>query len=132
MQPFLVQAIDVLQPLLLLILTWVSVVVANWLRARVKNEYAQGALLRLEDAVLTVVKELEQTITADLREAASDGKIDSDEAKKILVTAVDRVKAYLGKRGVADLKSIADTAALEAMIEAKIEAAVLDLKNGDA
>lgn len=127
-QPPLVQAIYVLAPILLALLSWGSLRLAALIQAHVHNAYAQGALLRLNDAVGTVVGEIAQTEVADLKAKASDGKLTNKEAKELRDTAVAKVRGYLGKNGVTALSRVFDSDMIQKVIESKIEAAVAEGK----
>jgi len=122
------QAINILQPLILLLGSWAVAEAARWIRSRVRNEYAQGALLRLNDAVATAARELAQTTVADLKAAAQDGKLTEEEVEELRAKAAANTRAYLGKKGVAELERVVGAKEIEAFIQAKIEAAVHDLK----
>jgi hypothetical protein len=126
------QAITALAPLLLALLTLASAYAAKLINAKVRNEYARGALLRLNDAVATVVRETQQTTIEDLKAASEDGRIDPEELEEIQANSLQRVRVYLGKRGVSELERVFDRDAIEEAIKAKIEAAVLDLKQRGA
>jgi len=120
--------ITALAPLLIALLSWGFAELARLIRARVRNEYARGALERLNDAVSTVVKEQTQTTIADLKEAASDGKITKLEAIEIRDKAAARIRTYLGTKAVKDLEGVFDRDMIEEIIKAKIEAAIHDMK----
>jgi hypothetical protein len=123
------QAITALAPLLVAVLTLASAYAARLINAKVRNEFARGALLRLNDAVATIVRETQQTTIDDLKDAAKDGKVDKAELDDIQAQAADRVRAYLGKRGIAEVERVFDRDQIEAVIKSKIEAAVLDLND---
>lgn len=129
MEDFMKQALDALAPLLLALLSLLAALAARWMNAHVSNLYLRGALLRLDDAVLAIVQELAQTTVADIRDAVgNDGKLTEEEIVEIKSTALERLKEYLGKKGLDELKRVFDGAALERIMAAKIEAAVLSTK----
>jgi len=128
MKELLPQIIDLMIPVAIALLAWLSASATRWINSKVKNEYLRGALERLNDAVYTAVKASEQTLVKELREAAKDGKITKDEAEEIKKRAVDSAKAYIGDKGMAELKRVIDPAAIEKLIEDKIEAYLLDRK----
>lgn len=132
------KAVELLMPLLLAVLSYLSYAATKWVNSKVSNEYLAGALSRLNDAVGTAVRETQQTMADEIKAAAEDGKIDAEEAKELKAHAVKAVKDYIGKKGMAELERIIDRAAIEKMIEAKIEAflhdrklVMLPLPNGD-
>lgn len=128
MQDILPQAIDALSPILLALLSLLAALAARWVNAHVSNLYLRGALLRLDDAVYAVVRELHQTLVPELRAAAKDGSISTAEAAKLQAIAAEKLRSYLGAKGVAELERVFDRAAIEKIIAAKIEAAVLETK----
>jgi hypothetical protein len=128
MQPVVAQVTAALIPLVAAVASWALYAVANWLRTKARTEYERGVIARLTDAVETVVRETQQTTVADIKAAAEDGTITEAEAREIRDSAIARTKAYLGKTGVADLKKVFDSDAIEGVIKSKIEAQVHELK----
>lgn len=115
-------------PILIGLVSWAGFEARRWIRQRMMNEHAEGALLRLVDAVETTVKETQQTTVKQIRKAAEDGHITPEEAERIRVDAVKRVREYLGRNGVTHLEKVFDKDQIDAVIRAKIEAAVHDVK----
>jgi hypothetical protein len=91
----------------------------------VKHEQAQAILLRLNDEVWTAVREVEQTAVAALK--TEDG-LSADDAWAVRDAALQAVKSYLGKPGLAVLERVIQPDELTAYILARIEAAVHDMK----
>ena len=122
--------LSVVAPLATFGMIWLGDKLAGLIRNRVKNEQLRRLLLRLDDMVVTVVKELQQTVVADLKAASADGRIDREERRRIKETAVRQVKTYLGAQGLEDLASSLGVwdMAVEDLIGSKIEASVHDLK----
>ena len=120
----------VLVPLTAIGVTWLGGRVGELIQAKVNNETLRGVLLRLDDAVVTAVKDLEQTIVADAKVAAADGKISREEARRIKDKAVRQVKSYLGPDGLKQLGTVLGLweLSVEDFIGSKVEASVLDLK----
>jgi hypothetical protein len=52
-------------------------------------------LVRLDDAVVTAVKDLQQTVVAEIKAVTADGKISEAEKQRIKDAAVANVKSYL-------------------------------------
>ena len=77
------EILQALSPLLLTAVTWVVARLDQFIRTKVQNEYLKGVLLRLDDAVLTVVKGLQQSVVDEIKAAQADGKITDDEKKQI-------------------------------------------------
>ena len=72
-------------------LYWRGDGVVRLIRARVRNERLTRLLLRLDDMVLTVIKELQQTVVTELKAASADGRIGREERRCIKETAVRQV-----------------------------------------
>lgn len=127
----LYKAIEVLSPLLLALLGWLSVKLAQLINARVEQEYLRGVLVRLTDAVFTVVKELDQTLVTAMKDANRDGKLTDSEKAEIKLRAVATVKAYLGMKGIEAIAKVLglSSAGVDNFISAKVEAAVHDLRS---
>jgi hypothetical protein len=130
-------ALQILSPVLLAGLTWLAARVAALIRVRIESEYLRGALIRLDDAILTATKELQQTVVAEVKAAAADGKITPAERERIKRTAVTNAKSHLGPRGIAEIARVLGlpNGALDDLIGSKVEAAVHDLRlaaNGHA
>ncbi len=89
------------------------------------NRIAQ-ALAVLDQIVIDVVKELNQTVVEDLKKARSDGKLTADEAAQIKSKAADLIMKRIGAGIPRMLQKVFGS--LLALISTKIEAAVYDLK----
>lgn len=99
--------------------------------AFVRNERLRAALLRLDDAVVTAVKDIEQTLAAEAKALAADGKLSREDRRRVKEAAVRRVKTFLGSAGLKELGDVLDVweLSVEDFIGAKIEANVLDMKH---
>lgn len=126
----MIEVVEALAPVLMAALTWAGLKVAGLINAKTKNEYLRGVFLRLNDAVLAAVRETEQTIVAQLKTAAADGKLTDDEKRDVKRAALDSVKAHFGPSGMSDIAKTLDLGedSLEKMISARLEAAVHDMK----
>lgn len=91
------------------------------------NATTGNALLEQVDKLATiVVAELEQTVVAPMKVAASDGKLTSEEASRIQAQAVERLKVILGDKNSALRKAFGDVGTVLTSI---IEAKVLELRS---
>jgi len=124
------KVLEILSPLLLAALTWAAAKLAQLIRAKVQNEYLKGVLVRLDDAVFTAVKDMQQTVVEQIKAASADGKITDDEKKQIKEKALASVKSHLGTKGLAEAAAILGLggSALEGLLSSKVEAAVHDLR----
>ena len=122
--------LEILSPVLLAALTWAAAKLAQLIRAKVKSEYLRGALVRLDDAVFTAVKDLQQSVVEEIKAASADGKITDDEKKRIKEKALVSVKSHLGTKGLSELATVLglDGGAIEGFLSSKVEAAVHDLR----
>ena len=124
------KVLEILSPLLLAALTWAAAKLAQLIRAKVQNEYLKGVLVRLDDAVFTAVKDLQQTVVEQIKAASADGKITDEEKKQIKDKALAAVKSHLGTKGLAEAASVLGLGggALEGLLSSKVESAVHDLR----
>lgn len=124
------KVLELLSPLLLAALTWAAAKLAQLIRAKVQNEYLKGVLVRVDDAVFTAVKDLQQTVVEQIKAASADGKITDDEKKQIKEKALAAVRSHLGAKGIAEAAGILGLGggALEGLLSSKVEAAVHDLR----
>lgn len=94
--------------------------------AKIKDSNIRNAITTAEDCVTTVVLELAQTVTDDLKAKSADGKLTPEDAAKIKEDAVTKVQALLSDDVTNTLSTIFGDA--EAWVRSKIEAAVKQLK----
>jgi len=126
--------LEVLAPIVVAGLTWLSAKLAQLIQAKVKNEYLRGMLVRLDEAVFTAVKDLQQTVVDAIKAATADGKITETEKQRIKQAAIDNVKSHLGTKGLAELGQILGLTitSVEGLIASKVEAAVHDIRGAAA
>lgn len=100
--------------------------------AAVRSERLRAVLLRLDDAVVTAVMDIEQTLAAESKAVAGDGKLGREDRRRLKEAAVRRVKTFLGSAGLKELGDVLDVWELgvEDFIGAKVEATVLEMKHG--
>jgi hypothetical protein len=117
-------------PVLIAILSWLATKLAQLIQARVKNEYLRGVLVRLDDTVLTVVREIQQVSVDTIKAAAPDGKLTPDVKATLKQAAVGAIKQHLGSQGVADVARVLgiDGDGVDRLIGTRVEATVHDLK----
>ena len=124
------KVLEFLSPVLLAAVTWAAAKLAQLIRAKVQNEYLKGVLVRLDDAVFTAVKDLQQSVVEQIKAVSTDGKITDDEKRQIKERAVATVKSHIGTKGLAEVAKILGLggSALETLLSSKVEAAVHDLR----
>lgn len=128
------KVLQILSPILLAVLTWASIKATQYIQAKVKNEYLRGALTRLNDAVLTAVREVQQVAVEAIKAGRADGKLTADEKAAVKKAALDSVKSHLGVKGVDELIKILGLSdgSIDRLLESKIEAAVHALKSSNS
>lgn len=126
--------IPVLTTVLTGALTWALARLSSWITAKTKNEAAAGVIVRLNDAAINAVKFVEQTIVADLKEAAKDGEVTPEELARAKRRAIEAARAKLGPKGLAELLKVSGAAPadVDRLIGDQIEAAIHDLRAADA
>ena len=128
------KALEILTPVLIAALTWAAAKLAQLVRAKVKNEYLRGVLVRLDDVVFTAVKDLQQTVVNEIKLASADGKITDAEKRRIKDQAIANAKSHLGTKGIGELAKVLglDSGAIDGLLSSKVEAAVHDLRRASA
>lgn len=99
---------------------------ALYLTTRYRDNRLAQALVVLDEVVISVVKELNQTMVDDLKKARADGKLTPEEAEQIKKQAVDLVMNRLGA-GIPQVLQ-KTFGPLLALVSTKIEATLYDLK----
>jgi hypothetical protein len=125
-------AINVLAPLLMAALTWASTRLAQLINARVRSERTRAVLLRIDDAIAAIIREIQQVTIDDLKAHTPDGQLPFAIRARLKFSALTSVKAYLGPKGIDEaVRALGlDRRAFDAFVSTRIEAAILDLKNG--
>lgn len=125
------QLMEIAGSLLLVVCSWAATQIALWIRKKGQYEKVATAIIRIDDAVQTAVRQVEQTIRPMLNEISQDGLVTVEEKRQLKFTAMASVRDYLGGKGLEDsgraLKMTEDK--LLAYLDGKIEAEVLALKH---
>ncbi len=119
-----------LGPILMAAFSWLSVKGAELIGAKVKNARLRGILFRLNDAVFTAVREVQQNMIDSIK--AGGGVLDPRAREEAKNAAIATVKSHIGERGIKELIEILglEEKQIDDIIGARIEAAVHDLKQG--
>ena len=119
-------ALVVLSPVLLAGLSWLSVKAAQLISAKVANERLRGVLLRIDDAIVAVVREISQVWVSGLKSESPYGALTADQRAQAKQAALDRVMSQLGAKGLAEAQTVLGLAAdaVETFLATRIEAAV--------
>lgn len=125
---------EVLSPVLMAILGWVSVQVASYIKAKTKNQMAAGMLMRLNDSIFTAVRAANEVTKKELlkargKDSPGGSEITPEEAKELKKAALDSVTSYWGKKGLREAASVIGlNGDLNEYISDKIESAVVAQK----
>jgi hypothetical protein len=120
-----VVALKLLSPVILALIGWIGVHLAALIRTRVKNETIQGLLMRLDNAAVNAVKEVEQAFISNLQQGSP---ADFARARDM---ALATIKAHFGSQGLQDLEKalqLDGPEAVEKLLNSVLEARVHDLK----
>jgi hypothetical protein len=134
MDQVIASLIDLALPALVTGIIWGITKVASYFKAKTNIEYVQGAIGRLNEAVVMSVREVEQTIKAELVKKRADGKITPDDARDIKDAAIAAAKSYLGAKGIAELIKVLgiDASLVDKLVGGKIEQVLSELKDEKA
>ncbi|HEX7714774.1 MAG TPA: hypothetical protein VF531_12235 [Bacillota bacterium] len=97
-----------------------------YLGSKLHNKRLAQAVMLLDQIVIDVVKELNQTVVADLKKARADGKLTPDEAAQIKSKAIELIVSRLGLDLIRVIERSLGSVLL--IIATKIEATVFDCK----
>ena len=129
------EILQILSPVFLAALTWAVGRLARLIRVKIHNEDLRGILLRIDDAVLTAVKALQQTQVGPLNADHDDGKL-IDVQQQLKPTALASVKSILGPTGRAAVDRMRGASAIDHndFLTSRIQAAAhdLNLRRADA
>jgi hypothetical protein len=119
---------EIVSPVLLAALSWLSLQIARFINARARSERLRALLERLDHAVFIAVREVEQVVVGALKNGHPTGLSDADR-HRAKSAALAAVKAYLGLRGLSELGKVLGLSGdeLDRMLDARVEAAVYDL-----
>ena len=108
------------------LVSWGLLELSKYVRTKTKNEAINDAMSHICHTVDTTVKDLAQTTVKELKAASADGRLSKEDAMRIKTTAATRVRSQVNdkiqKTAAKGVTSLSD------MIEAKVEKAVLELK----
>ena len=123
-------ALQALSPLVLAALSWLSLRVAALINAKVKNERLHGILSRLDDAVFSAVREVEQVYVSMIKTASEDGALTKEERRQAKDAALHAARTYLGPRGLAELCKALGMGEddVDRVISTRVESAVYSLR----
>ena len=121
---------ELLGPVLLAGLSWLSVKAAQLISVKVMNEQLKAVLLRLDDAVLAAVREAQQVFVDKLKAASADGALTPDQRTQAKQAAIDSAKSQLGATGLAEVGKTfgLESTAVDKLLSTRVEAAVHHLK----
>ena len=117
---------QIVWPLLLAGIIWVAARYSQLLAIKARNERMQGALLLVDIAAVTAMREVQQVFVDRLKATSGDGTLTPEQRTEAKAAAIASAKAQLGGRGLAELRHAFgfDAAEVEALLATRIEAAV--------
>lgn len=130
MEELQVQIISGVIALVGTVLSWVLVSVRNYIRRKIDNDYVEGLLFRLSDAVEVGVRDTAATVVPKIRAAAADGKITDKEAADLREFARDAAMDQLTSFDQSQLEELFNRPALDRKLDQLIEAALQKIKEG--
>jgi len=118
-----VWALDILQPVLLALIGLAAAYLSKWLRAKTANEQIDGVTRRLVNAAEVAVRATEQTLVAELKRGAADGKLSASDGKAAAHAALSKLRDLAGPVGIEQADSVLGNADEWArlLIEAEID-----------
>lgn len=121
----------VLTALILAGLRQLAKALTNWVGQKVSNEKVKGALILGTDAVVQAVAEVQQVVVNELKAAAADGKLTSEEITKVKNLALEQAKRNLGANGMKLIQAALgfSVAQVEQWLSGRIEAVIAENKN---
>jgi hypothetical protein len=117
---------ELLSPIALAGLTWLSMKVGQLLVAKVKSEHVTRVLLLVDDVVLAAAREIQQILVDRLKASSRDGGLTLEQGAQAKQAALDSAKAQLGQHGLADIAATLglEPAGVDRLLGGRIEAAV--------
>lgn len=117
-----------LLPLAITAVTWISWRVRRLISSRIRSEEVKSSILLLNEATMSVVREVFQSIVDTLK--AKGGKLTEEQAKAAKDMALQKLKLQLGKKGLEEIMKAFGLKAedLSWFLGTKIEAAVHEIK----
>jgi len=119
---------DALTAIIGIVLTALGAWIVKTIQAKVSNDIAQGALLRLNEAVEHAVRSVGGTLAKEIRKANEDGVITEEEAKQLREAAFSAVKLYLGENGMKELERIMPPEELKRLVMLLVESTLEKMK----
>lgn len=126
-------AVELAVPVIAACIAWLSARLVSYLKSKTKSELLKAAMSVANDSILTLVREAEQTIVADLKaRKKKGGGLTKAEAVGVKKTVLASFRKLWGTGGQAKLiKALGISAdALTQYVEAKIEESVKLEKKG--
>lgn len=129
-----IQLLQLLGPVAISALTWAAGQLAAFFAAKTKNQNIGTAINMGNDAAVTVVSQLEQTLVATLKAKSGQGTLTGKDIEEVQKAALDNMRSYLGPNGLALIcKALGiknDDKELGAWLAGKVQAAVYSMRPG--
>ena len=124
------RSLSALPSLFLVALSWLSFQLSELITARARNERVLAMLERLDDAVFTAVREVEQVLVIPLKRASASGTLGMADRGAASANAAQAARACFGAKSWLDLGATLGLSSpeLERALGARVEAAVYELR----
>jgi len=128
--PITEQAVNFAITIIGLLGSWAVLELRKFIASRTENERLKNVLLMVTDSVEASVRRVSQELVPQVREAAADGKITTEERERLRQEALRLTKQHMGAGTLGCLadKTGLDDAGLDDYLITRIEAAVFNMK----
>jgi len=128
------RSLSALPSLFLVALSWLSFQLSELIAARARDERMRAMVDRLDDAVFTAVRTVEQVLVLPLKRASSGGTLGMADRATASARAVQVARACLGAKAWLDLGTTLGLSndELERSLAARVEATVYGLRGQPA
>lgn len=125
-----IKVIEIALPVLLLALTLASLKISKYIKSKIKSEYLKEELLKLNEIILTVVKEQEQVFVRNMQKLKDGEKLSSSDRRRVKQSAIENIKSYIGKGKISEVAKMLNISSsiMDKYLSSKVESTVLDLK----
>src|SRR5690348_8728120 len=93
---FGLKLLEIFTPVALAFGTLCSARLARTIRAKAEAAHLSGALVRIDDSIVTTIKDLEQSMVRRLKATSPNGKLTDEQQAQLRRAALDAVHARLG------------------------------------
>jgi hypothetical protein len=131
-QKIFIDILVALSPIIIGLLGMIQIKIHNYIQAHTDNKLAETGLLKMNDAVFAVVKEMNQLVVSEFKKANADGKLTPEEKSTIKQMAINKLKDYISIKELMRIFGFGSEPIAEAFIGTKIESTIASIKNETA